>query len=33
MKKAVMDALTGMMIVVVSGVVMITLMALVARVF
>jgi hypothetical protein len=33
MKKVVMDALTGMMIVVVSGVTMITLMALVARVF
>jgi hypothetical protein len=33
MKKVVMDTLTGMMIVVVSGVVMITLMALVARVF
>ena len=33
MKKVVMDTLTGMMIVVVSGVAMITLMALVARVF
>lgn len=33
MKKVVMDTLTGMMIVVVSGVIMITLMALVARVF
>lgn len=33
MKKVVMDTLTGMMIVTVSGVIMITLMALVARVF